>query len=306
MGGCLSCNWVEWKERYLIRSFTKAGLEPKQVLIDNGQTTIHCWVPSKAAADPSKPPLLLIHGFQFDGIVGWENQVPEFSKHFSLYVPDLIFFGDSYSKSSERSEIFQAECLKKMLDELKIDRIHVMGTSYGGMVAYRMAHLFPERIDLLVCCSSGVLMTPTTNDRLLKEINCEKINTILIPTTLEEVRMGMSVATVLDLSRFPLFLIKPLFERYYSRNMRERTELLEGMIISSEGAPPVPKISQKTLILWGKKDRIFGTYLAEELKEHIGDNAKLVYFENAGHIPQIEKKKEFNAEAIKFLLYGHG
>ncbi|KAL2651184.1 hypothetical protein R1flu_019312 [Riccia fluitans] len=281
----------------------REGLESKQVVIDKGQTSVHCWVPSKAAADSWEPALLLLHGFQFDGMVGWENQIPEFSKHFRLYVPDLIFFGSSYSNSSERSEIFQAECFKKMLDELKVDRVHVMGTSYGGMVAYRMAHLFPELVDKVVCCSSGVTMTPRTNDRLLKEINCEKVNTILIPTTLEEAKLGMSVATVFNLSKFPLFLIKPLYQRYFSRNMKERTELLEGMIISSEGAPPVPKIGQKTLILWGRKDRIFSTDLAEELKELIGDNAKLVYFENSGHIPQVEKKKEFNAEAIKFLLY---
>ncbi|KAG6541645.1 hypothetical protein Mapa_016910 [Marchantia paleacea] len=303
MGGCLSCNWVAWKEKSQEKLYRNCGLESRQVIIDKGDTNVHCWVPAdQGGSARSKPALLLIHGFQFDGLVGWENQVGDLSKHFRLYIPDLIFFGRSYSKSAERSEIFQAECFKKMLDELEIDQIYAMGTSYGGMVAYRMCHLYPKFVKKLVCCSSGVMMTHTSNDRLLKEVNARDINQILVPQNLEEARVGMSVATVMNVQSIPLFLIKPLWERYFKRNMRERNELLAGMIISSVGAPPMPRITQKTLILWGTKDRIFSTDLAEELKEHIGESAKLVYLEGSGHIPQVEKKKEFNAEVIKFLL----
>src|SRR5258706_11931045 len=42
----------------------------------------------------------------------------------------------------------------ELLDELKIDRAHVAGVSYGGLVATTLASLYPERVERLTVVSA--------------------------------------------------------------------------------------------------------------------------------------------------------
>lgn len=96
-----------------------AGLSSQTVDID-ADTTVHFWGPLKAA--PSKSNLVLIHGFGPESLWQWRHQITFFAPHFNVFVPDLVFFGGSYTKSSERSEIFQARCIAKLLEKLGISR----------------------------------------------------------------------------------------------------------------------------------------------------------------------------------------
>ena len=52
-------------------------------------------------------------------------------------MPDLVFFGGSWSSSPLRSEQFQADVMLSLMDKLAVPRFHCMGLSYGGFVAYR-------------------------------------------------------------------------------------------------------------------------------------------------------------------------
>ncbi|BBN08105.1 hypothetical protein MPTK1_4g08910 [Marchantia polymorpha subsp. ruderalis] len=245
---------------------------------------------------------MLIQGFGMDGTMGWDRQVHAFSNDFNVYVPDLLFFGKSYTTRSERSEIFQADCLKKMLDVLKVDRVDLVGTSYGGMVAYRLASVYPELVNKVVVASSGVMMTHKTNERLYKLTKVNSVKKLLVPNDLEGMRRGLSTATVWRIDLVPSFVLEDMFQNFYRRNRKEKEELLDGMIIGSVGAPPLPAIDKKVFILWGTEDKIFDPDLAHQLKRHLGESAELEFIEGAGHVPQIEKPGQFNSRVLRFLL----
>ncbi|KAK4388679.1 hypothetical protein Sango_2204900 [Sesamum angolense] len=170
--------------RFLRRSITAAGLSSQTVEID-GDTTIHFWVPPAAT---SKPQLVLIHGFGPQSIWQWRQQISFFARDFDVYVPDLVFFGDSFTKSPERSEVFQATCVAKLLEKLGIRCYSVVGTSYGGFVAYRMAAMWPERVEKVVIASSAVNMRPGDNDALLKKANVENIEDLMMPVSAGQLR----------------------------------------------------------------------------------------------------------------------
>ncbi|BBN12151.1 hypothetical protein MPTK1_5g17800 [Marchantia polymorpha subsp. ruderalis] len=309
MGPCLPCSWVKWKLKLLEMHYRRLGMEPRLIELDDGATVIHCWVPreipSEKVADESavqKPALLLLQGFGMDGFTGWEHQTHAFVKRFRVYVPDLLFFGKSFTTTSQRSEVFQAECMKKMLDVLNVDQVHVLGTSYGGMVAYRMASNYPKLVNKVVICSSGIMMDHTTNNRLMELCKIDSVKEILVPKDLKHMRLGMSTATVWRIWAIPSFVLQDMYEWFYQGHMKEKEELVDGMVIGSAGAPPIPKITQEVLIMWGTKDNIFDPALAEALRKHLGDRAQLHMIEGCGHVPQIENPTEFNARAIKFLL----
>lgn len=171
--------------------------------IDN-ETRMHCWTPTPPIAEAgvwsvptTKPSLLLLQGFAPEGMLCWENQIAAFARDYNVYVPDLLFLGKSVTESKQRSETFQAECIAKMLQMLGVqNEVHVVGTSYGGMVAFRMAEKYPEFVNKLVLSSSGICMAPDNDKPLLKKHGFSHISQILIPSEVVEVKAAIAAATV--------------------------------------------------------------------------------------------------------------
>lgn len=190
---------------YLRRCFTGAGLSSYTVDVDH-ETTVHFWAPTNRKAQ--KPSVVLIHGFGPAAIWQWRQQVQFLAPHFNVYVPDLIFFGGSSSKSSERSETFQAASVGKLLDKLKVEKFQVVGTSYGGMVAYNLAKMLgEERVEKVVIASSGVNMKRSNNVALVQRAELDKIEDLLLPATPQQLRKLMSLSIYNSPQFLPHFLL---------------------------------------------------------------------------------------------------
>lgn len=182
---------------------------------------------------------MLLHGFAPNALLCWENQIAAFVRDFDVYVPDLLFFGNSTTtqqreeqgeeKQRQRwSEAFQAECLMHMLQVLGVQQkqnnnnnsssqqqqqqeLHVLGTSYGGMVAFRMAELYPTLVSKVVFTSSGICMLPTNNDELLARNNLSHVSQLLLPSTVQQMRIGVNTA-IYKQNRIPDFLLRDFVE----------------------------------------------------------------------------------------------
>ncbi|XP_002975198.2 uncharacterized protein LOC9638139 [Selaginella moellendorffii] len=300
--GCLGINLIKFRLQQGRKLMRRCGLQQKQVKIEAGNTTLDCWVPS--AAKEGRPALLLLHGFVFNALLEWENQLLAFTEKFNVYVPNLLFFGESTTESGERSEIFQAQCMKLMLDELQVlDRVHALGTSYGGMVAFWMAHLYPERIARVVLASSGVAMDHGDSQRMLERFGGGVAHPadVLMPRSVQVARKTMEFATQKKLALVPDCLVEDIIEEVLCYNREHRLELLDGMAIGSvENPPVVPQLVQDVLILWGENDQIFTVDLAHRLQRHLSDS-KLEIIPGAAHAPQVDNPKAFNGIVVKFL-----
>ncbi|GAU26686.1 hypothetical protein TSUD_314630 [Trifolium subterraneum] len=284
---------------YLRRCFTGAGLFSQKIDIDN-ETSLHVWGPRNQSTQ--KPSLVLIHGFGPMAMWQWRHQVQFLAPHFNLYVPDLIFFGESTTKSKERSEIFQAESVGKLLEKIGVRKCHVAGTSYGGIVAYNLAKMLgEEKIEKVVIASSGVNMTKNHNVALLKRAGVDKIEDLMLPSTPQNLRKLMSLAVARKIPFVPNFFLKDFLNRLYSDNRKEKMELLGGLSLGRVETSNISPIQQEVLILWGEDDQIFPVQMAHELKEVISKNAKIELIKEASHVPQIEKPEEFNKIILKFL-----
>ncbi|KAI9106867.1 hypothetical protein K1719_022395 [Acacia pycnantha] len=284
---------------YLRRCFNAAGLASQKIDVDD-QTTLHFWGPSQQSPR-KKPSLVVIHGFGPMALWQWRQQVQFLAPHFDLFVPDLVFFGDSTTKSSERSEVFQAASVAKLLDKLDVERFHVMGTSYGGFVAYHLAKMSGEKVEKVVIASSGVNMRKSDNVALIERANLDKIEDLMLPATPEHLRnlMGLSVSKRLNM--LPSFFLNDLINNLYSENRKEKMELLKGVTLGRDDAVNLSPLEQEVLIIWGEQDRIFPVRMATELKQVIGKKARLELIKNASHVPQIEQAGEFNKIVLDFL-----
>ncbi|MCO5576565.1 hypothetical protein L7F22_030377 [Adiantum nelumboides] len=294
-----------------------SGLRRRAIKLEDGQTTIFCWVPrehiEEAIASSSqmkkkkkeklqKPALLLLHGFGSNGTDAWVGHVDALCKRFALFIPDQLFFGESTTRSpTGRSETFQAECIHAALLQLGVKRAFVAGHSYGGFVAYRLAHLFPAFVSKLVIIASGILMDCHSNDAVIEKAGASSIHDILAPSSLPALRRALTLVFNRP-PAFPDFVLTALLKASHSNPNRDRhVELINAIELGQDEVPSeLPKVTQKTLILWGEKDQIFDVKLAFALEKYLDGNARLKIFNGVGHVPQVAPN--FNEEIISFLV----
>ncbi|KAJ8767338.1 hypothetical protein K2173_017382 [Erythroxylum novogranatense] len=284
---------------YLRRCFTDVGLSRQALDIDD-ETTIHFWGPNRATS--TKQSLVLLHGFGPVSIWQWRRQVEFFAPDYNVYVPDLVFFGDSTTKSAERSEIFQANCVVKLLEKLGVEKYYVIGTSYGGMIAYNMARLWPERLaGKVVIASSGVNMRKSDNEEFVKRAKQESIGNVMVPQNASELRALLHVAANRRLPLVPDFFLNDFVKQLYGDKRDEKLELLKGLSIGKEETPNITPLQQDVLLVWGENDQIFPLEMARKLERIIGEKVKLEIIPNASHVPQMEKPTRFNFIVKNFL-----
>ena len=103
---------------------------------------------------PEKPngkTVVLLHGKNFNGAY-WKTTIEALTKEgFRVVVPDQIGFGKS-SKPTEYQFSFQqlAQNTKAVFDNLKIDKVYLLGHSMGGMLATRFPLMYPEMVEKLI------------------------------------------------------------------------------------------------------------------------------------------------------------
>ena len=100
----------------------------------------------------SGPVLLLLHGLG-SSARDWEKQMQTFSAHFRVLAPDLRGFGASSRVGPYSIEQFAADAWG-LLDQLGIERFHLLGYSMGGAVALQMVLAQPERVARLIISNS--------------------------------------------------------------------------------------------------------------------------------------------------------
>ncbi|KAF8657620.1 hypothetical protein HU200_059768 [Digitaria exilis] len=314
-------NWVQVTKQQLVHRLGKmAGLRCRAVTVDDAGTVMSIWAPKdklpptatessvkmkkeerRYSSNSSRLSVVLFHGFAGDGIFTWVLQVVALAKHYDVYVPDLLFFGGStsYPASTDRSPAFQAECVAAALRRLGVKRCAVVGFSYGGFVAFRMAEAHPGLVASVVATGSLVDMPRSTGDAILRRLGAVSLAELLLPHDVAGLRSLFAAGTHRKWW-FPDTILKDYLELMIF-NRKQRTELLEGMVTSDEDAS-APSFRQDILLLWGENDSIFPMELASKLKEQLGAKATLRSISMAGHLVMLERPRVFNRRLREFLL----
>ena len=106
----------------------------------------------REAGDPSKPAVLLLHGFPTSSHM-FRKLIPELSADYYVLAPDYPGFGASAKPAAETFEYSFANLARLMtalIDEKGVDRYAVYLMDYGAPVGYRMFAAQPERVSAFV------------------------------------------------------------------------------------------------------------------------------------------------------------
>uniref|UniRef100_A0A7C9CZF8 AB hydrolase-1 domain-containing protein n=1 Tax=Opuntia streptacantha TaxID=393608 RepID=A0A7C9CZF8_OPUST len=205
-------NFLGWYMSMLHKTVKLSGMQPKAVEIEPG-TVVNFWVPSKPSEKP-KPILVLVHGFAADGILTWQFQVLSSSlrKKYDLYVPDLLFFGGSYTSRGERSTRFQADCIAAGLRRLGVERCIVVGFSYGGFVGFQMAQHHSDLVGSMVVSGSTLALTQSISSKALERLGFASWSELLLPTSAQGVKVLVEHGSYKLHKLIPRYLCKDFLE----------------------------------------------------------------------------------------------
>lgn len=111
---------------------------------------------------PRERTLLVIHGGPDWDHTYLREPLAQLADRCRVVLPDLRGCGRSTRGLTEDQYTPAAatDDLAVMLDVLGIDQVDVLGFSYGGLIAQRLALAVPERVRRLVVASSSVLPVP--------------------------------------------------------------------------------------------------------------------------------------------------
>ncbi|KAJ1699605.1 hypothetical protein LUZ63_008117 [Rhynchospora breviuscula] len=288
-------------DRYYDATFSAAGLRPSVVSLSDG-TSIHLWSPQYPNPS-SRRALVLIHGFGASATWQWAPYLrPLIKAGFDLYVPDLIFFGGSFSPSPDRSDYHQARSVVGVLDRLGVSKFGLVGVSYGGFVSYRISELCPERVERVVLICAGVCLEDTDLTKGLFVVsNVADAAELLVPRRPEKLKELVRLTFVKPPRVMPSCFMRDYIQVMCTEYAQEKTELLQ-FLIQDRKLSNLPKITQKTLILWGEEDKVFPLELAHRLKRHLEENSQLVIIKEAGHAVNLEKPAEVVKNIINFFV----
>ena len=104
------------------------------------------------------PPLVLLHGYMATATM-WSPNIAAFSQHHRVYAVDVM--GQPNKSRPDRPIVNVADFvswLTATLDALHLDRVSLVGMSFGGWLALNYAVAEPGRVQKLVLLSPGGLL----------------------------------------------------------------------------------------------------------------------------------------------------
>ncbi len=289
-----SCNVVHWQGGRINRRLKQSGLELHTVQL--GASEVQYWKGGKG------PTVLLLHGFGASAKWQWYEQVRALAPHFEVVVPDLLWFGGSSSNERNFSLDAQVQMVIDLLDRLEVGRTHVVGISYGGLVAYELAGAQPDRVDKVVLANSpGRTYRRTDLQALLKRFQVDSIAELLIPDDETDIERLLELAYD-DPPYTPRFAREQVLQTLYAEHSDEQTALLVEAIGSLDELANAPdNYAASTLLIWGRHDPVFPLEIGKRLEERLAQDTELTIIDDTRHAPNLEQPEQFNRAILQFF-----
>lgn len=256
------------------------------------------------------PAVVLLHGggAGASGASNYSRNIDALARRFRVIVPDMPGYGRS-TKGIDQDDPFGdlATSVRGLLDELGLDKAHLVGNSYGGAAALRLALDRPDKVDKLVLMGPGGVGTtrglPTKGlSQLLGYYggdgpSLEKIETFIRSYLVYD---GAAVPQELIQQRFeasidPAVVADPPLQR---PSGPKALKTLLRMDFTRDKR--LAKLQAPTLVIWGAADKVNRPSGGQRLLETI-PNCDLYVAAHTGHWVQWERPELFNMLTTEYL-----
>ena len=236
-------------------------------------------------------PILLLHGWGVDS--GSLRPVSNLLKEQTeSRVTALDFPGFGYSDGLSAAWCVQdyVQFLLAFMDELKVERAVLLGHSFGGRVAIKLAAQHPQRVDRLILVDSAGIKPPRTPAYYLRVAAAKTLN--------------LTGRTFPGLQQTALF--KKAQSGLGSADYRRAGALRSTFVrvVNEDLRACLPLIHSPTLLIWGEKDRETPLSDARIMRDTI-PGARLEVIPGAGHFSYLDNFAAFSELLLGFLRGAH-
>jgi pimeloyl-ACP methyl ester carboxylesterase len=252
----------------------------------------------------SGPALLLLHGLACDRTT-WDRVVPLLARNYTVIAPDLLGHGLSDKPRADYTLGGYANGMRDLLTVLGVDKVTVVGHSFGGGVAMQFAYQFPERTQRVMLVSSGGLgpeVTPLI--RLVQAPGWESVMRVLTAP-------GIRHAETTALRALASYGGGPL--RRYTRDLGEAATIVEswrdrrtrfavrhlvravidwrGQIVTMSDRAYLTE-SMPMAVVWGRDDQVLPVRHSSNVAM-LAPGASVTVLSDSGHFPHRDHPEEF-------------
>jgi pimeloyl-ACP methyl ester carboxylesterase len=238
--------------------------------------------------DPRRESLVLLEGMGGD-IPGWRRNVPHLAAECFVVAYDHRGNGRSEAPDAPATmATFVDDCLAVM-DELRIERAHVYGQSFGGFVAQELGLTHPERVRSLVlaCTHSGHSHIVPARGRAPKgrpwlQLYAPAFAEAHPEHVADDLRVGLA-------------------QPQHPQGQRRQWEAVQAW----EAFDRLPELRVPALVLHGSEDQMINVENARVLASRI-PGAELVILEGAGHVYHSEQAERADEIVLGFVRRHRG
>lgn len=246
------------------------------------------------------PHMVLVHGFGASK-ENWLALAPRLMKHYTVWIPDLIGFGESSRPDSGSFSInAQATRLINWLDAMGVNQFHVMGNSMGGYLAGALAANYADRVQ------SACLLNPAgvkgAEHTVIAKVFLEEGRIILSPSNFKEYQQIVDLCFNGAPPAMPGFMRqyfgricvqnKPLLDRIFMEFVNPDANASLNDLVASTQVP--------LMVVWGDSDLLVhssGLALLKQANPAIVD----LMLENTGHCPMVDRASLVYKAHLQFM-----
>ena len=248
----------------------------------------------------SGPVLLLLHGLACDHRT-WTSVIDELAEDFTVIAPDLLGHGSSDKPRADYTLGGYANGMRDLLTVLGVDKVTVVGHSFGGGIAMQFAYQFPERTERMVLVSPGGLGPDVTP--LIKLVQAPGWEATMALLTQPGVR-HVGTTTLRMLSRVETKVTRDLDEvaeileswrdrrtRFAIRHLVRAVIDWRGQIVTMSDRAYLTE-AMPLAVVWGRDDLVIPAKHADNVRV-LAPEARVEVFDRSGHFPHKDHPERF-------------
>lgn len=242
--------------------------------------------------------LVLLHGWGLNNAV-WQGLVPLLSPYFRLHMVDLPGFGDS-ELLPQQDLTSLANTLASRIFEVADDAVW-LGWSMGGLIATKVATLYPEKVRQLVLVASNPKFTESTEwHGIAPDVLAQFIASLgqdfkkTIDRFLAIQAMG-SPSAKQDIKQLRAWLA--------AKPMPQPAALSGGLDIlyNEDLRAELVNLTLPCLAMMGRLDGLVPIKVAEDIQA-LNSEINIIEFKQSSHAPFVTEKELFASEVIQRCL----
>ncbi len=259
----------------------------------------------------SGPPVVLLHGWPQHWWT-WRAIMPLLADRHRVIAPDLRGFGWSEATPRGYRKDELADDVAGVLDALGIERAHLVGHDWGGIVGFLVCLNHPDRIERFVPMNTGHVWPTLPLRRIPKQLGGFSYQGVLASPLIGP-RVGASrlvLRKIFGLISDQTDAVLEPFDEFAARfadpararavQQVYRTFVLYEYPAWLRGRYRDRRLTTPALWLHGADDPVITPGLFKDIGEH-ADDVRIAYLEDCGHFPQ-EEQPALVAEHLREFL----